>query len=357
MLAAAGAALVVVNGSTPDESRWLGAALVALGAWGVVVPRGRAKLAVEAAAALCLVLLGGEWAVRRENAAAQARFEGRLIQFVDDPELRYHWKPDAECGVGTINDLGMLDVPRSLAKPPGALRVACLGDSVGGDCELPRENACAALEGVLSRELSRPVEVLNFSVPGYNTLQEARALELRALPFEPDAAVVLYVINDPYPELAISHHLPGTLKFEHLLASGLKLAAAKLSGDRLDPLGGLLATLYDDPRAWDGVVVRGFERLSAVSQTREVPVVVAVFPLFLPPRPEHAAVYARVEREASAHGLVAIDLQEEAYAGVPLADLLKPSRDMIHPNAHAHALAAEAIAARLVPLLKKAPRP
>ena len=42
MLAAAGAALVVVNGSTPDESRWLGAALVALGAWGVVVPRGRA---------------------------------------------------------------------------------------------------------------------------------------------------------------------------------------------------------------------------------------------------------------------------------------------------------------------------
>jgi lysophospholipase L1-like esterase len=354
---AGGVALFFANAAAPDESRWLGVALAALGVWGAVVPRGRAARAVEAAASTSLLLLGGEWAVRRENAAAQARFEGRMIHFVDDPELRYHWKPNAECGVGTTNDLGMLDVPRETPKPAGVLRVACLGDSVGGDCELPAENACAQLEKVLETELARPVEVLNFSVPGYNTLQEARALELRAAPFEPDAAVVLYVINDPYPELAISHHLPGTLKFEHLLASGLKLAAAKLSGDRLDPLGGLLSTLYDDPRAWDGVVVRGFERLAAVSKARGIPVVVAVFPLFLPPRAEHQAVYARVAKEAEAHGLAAVRLDQAAYADAPLRDLLKPSRDMIHPNAHAHRLAAEAIARTLVPLLPKKAAP
>lgn len=350
-LTLAGAAVVHANRVDPDESRTLGALLLAGGLAALLFREtpGRRR-ALEAAAVLVLVLAGGELAVRRENRLAQAAYAGRLIHFVDDPLLRYHWKPEISCGAGTTNALGMLDAPRAPEKPAGVLRVACLGDSVGGDCELPRDNACAELERVLLEERGgRPTEVLNFSVPGYNTLQEARALEIRAMPFSPDAAVVLYVVNDPYPDLAISNHLPGHFKFQHLLWSGARFAASRISGGRLDPFGGLLTDFYESPRAWDGVVVTGFDRIRAAAEPRQMPVVVAVFPLFLPdPLPEHRAIYTKVTREAERHGFVALDLSEAAYKDEPLTALLKPSRDMIHPNAHAHRLAALSIARALL---------
>jgi GDSL-like Lipase/Acylhydrolase family len=297
---------------------------------------------------LVLVLAGAEATVRRENGIAARAYADRTMHFVPDPWLRYEMKPNLSCGEGTTNDRGMLDGARALAKPSGTLRVACLGDSVGGDCSFPHDNACAALEAILREARGgRPVEVLNFSVPGYNTMQEARALELKALPFAPDAVVVLYVINDPYPDLAISHFLPGHFKFEHLLWSGARLGAAKLLG--LDMFGGPLRDLYESPRSWDAVVVAGFDRLRAATQALGLPVAVAVFPVFVDrPSPELGGIYAKVVREAERHGFVGVDLSRAAFADEPNAALLKPSRDLIHPNARAHRLAAQAIARALL---------
>lgn len=350
-LAAAGAALLWINRVEPDESRVLGALVLIVGVGALVVREtvGRTRL-LEAVAVLLLVLAGGECAVRRENAIAARAYADRQMRFVDDPQLRYEMKPETSCGEGTTNKLGMLDGPREPTKPPGTLRVACLGDSVGGDCSLPRDNACAALERVLrDARGGRPTEVLNFSVPGYNTMQEARALELKAAAFAPDVVVVLYVVNDPYPDLAISHYLPGKLKFQHLIYSGLRVAAWRLFGPMIDPLGGQLGQFYATPRAWDGVVVAGFDRIQAFAATRGLPVVVAVFPLFLEqPLPEHLAIYPKVVGEAQRHGFIGLNLAEAAYADEPLAALIKPSRDIIHPNAHAHALAAGAIARALL---------
>lgn len=352
VLAAAGAALVWVNQVEPDESLWLGALvlLVAVVALASRATPGRNRW-LEVVAVLLLVLAGGECTVRRENAIAARAYADRLMRFVDDPVLRYEMKPDTSCGEGMSNALGMLDVPRELVNHAGALRVACLGDSVGGDCSLPRDNACAALERVLREARGgRPTEVLNFSVPGYNTLQEARALELKAAAFSPDVVVVLYVVNDPYPDLAISHHLPGKLKFEHLIYSGLRVAAWRIFGPAIDPLGGQLTRFYASTRAWDGVVVAGFDRIQAFAAARGLPVVVAVFPLFLEhPLPEHLAIYPKVVGEAQRHGFIGIDLAQEVFDKEPLAAFLKvPSRDIIHPNAHAHAVAAEVIARELL---------
>ena len=178
-------------------------------------------------------------------------------------------------------------------------------------------------------------------------MQEARALEVKALRFSPDAVVVLYVVNDPEPELAISHFLPGHFKFEHLLWSGARLAASKLVGG--DPSGGQLMQLHESPASWDAVVVAGFDRIRAVSDARRMPVAVAVFPLFIEPvPPEFGTIYRKVMREAERHGFTGIDLSEAAFKGEPLAALLKPSRDMIHPNSRAHHLAAAAIARALL---------
>jgi hypothetical protein len=344
-----GVAVIGANLGDADDSLGLGVALLYVGLAGLVL-RETAPLrrALEITAVLALVLAGGEAMVRRENGIAARAYAERTMHFVDDPWLRYEMKPDISCGEGTTNAQGMLDVPRTLAKPPGTLRVACLGDSVGGDCSLPRDNACAALEPILREaRRGRPVEVLNFSVPGYNTMQEARALELKALPFAPDAVVVLYVVNDPYPDLAVSHFLPGHFKFEHLLWSGAQIATGKLLGS--DPLADTMGRLYESPRSWDGVVVRGFDRIRAATEPRGLPVAVAVFPLFVErSRPALGAIYAKVAREAEAHGFVGVDLSRAAFADAPVEELLKPSRDVIHPNAKAHLMAATAIARALL---------
>lgn len=350
-LSVVGALLLFMNRVAPDESWVVGAVLVVLGAWGAVRPNARAsRAALEFAAVTVLLFAGGEWMVRRENHRAADAYAERTMHFVRDPVLRYEFQPGLRGHGCVTNARGRLDADRALAKPLGTLRVACLGDSVGGDCSLPVDNACAALE----RELrvargGRPVEVLNFSVPGYNTLQEARALELKAMAFEPDAVVVLFVLNDPYPDLAISHFLPGQLKFEHLLWSGARLAMSKAMGSTVDPFGGVLLGLYEEPRAWDGVVVTGFDRIRHTVAARRLPVAVAVFPLFLErPNPAYPPVYEQVVREAERHGFVGVNLATAAFASERPAALLKPSRDMIHPNARAHGLAAAAVARALV---------
>ncbi len=349
-LVIAGAAIVFANRAVPDESRVVGAGLVAAGLAGALSDARRVRRAVEALAVLVLVLAGGEWAVRRENDIAARAYADRMMHFVDDPVLRYEMQPKVSCGEDVTNDFGMVDGPRKFAKPPGTLRIACLGDSVGGDCSLLHENACADLEGTLGAARGgRPVEALNFSVPGYNTMQEARSLETKALRFSPDAVVVLYVVNDPAPDLAVSHYLPGNFKFEHLLWSGARLAAWKIVGPSLDPFGPWLEPLHSDPHCWDAVVVAGFDRIRAVAEARHMPVAVAVFPLFVAPTlPVYRTIYAKVAREAERHGFVGVDLSEAAFKDEPLEALLKPSRDIIHPNARAHRLAAEAITRALI---------
>jgi hypothetical protein len=349
-LLAVGLLAIGENRTEADESLWIGAVLAASGVVGLF---GRDTIGrrrwVETLAVLVLVLAGAELAVRRESALAQQDFADRQMRFVEDAELKYEFKPGIACGEAKLNDLGMLDVPRVLEKPEGTLRVACLGDSVGGDCQLARTNACAALEEELSKALGgRKVESLNFSVPGYNTMQEARALEAKAMAFQPDAIVVLYVLNDPFPDLAMVQHLPGHFKFEHLLYFGSMTALGRRFPS-LDPTISGLVKLHDLERAWKGVVVEGFSRIQAQAAPRSLPVVVAIFPLFIePPPPPLAAVYEKVAAEGRRHGFTSIDLVREVYAGEPLTAFLKPSRDIIHPTARAHRLAAQAIARALV---------
>ena len=345
-LIAAGAFILLSNRASPDESRVAGVAALLLGA-ALACPRPMPGLvwAGEMLAVLLLVLAGGEVATRHENNISQRAYEERLMRFVGDPALLYEMKPFVHCGGdGVTNERGMLDGPRSLDNPEGALRVACLGDSVGGDCSLPRDNACAALErGLGEARGGKPTEVLNFSVPGYNTPQEARALEVKVAPFHPDAVVVLFVMNDAYDGLAISHFLPGNFKFEHLLYSGARLVYSRLVGGPMDPFGGVLLNLYEGP-TWGSVLVSGFDQIQRTAASLRAPVVVAIFPIFVdPPLAAYERAYQKIAREAERHGFVAVNLAEAAFAGEPVSALLKPSRDLIHPNAHAHHLAAAAI--------------
>ena len=90
---------------------------------------------------------------------------------------------------------GFRDRERALAKPPGVLRIAVLGDSFMEAYQVALEEALPArLERALS---GRGVEVLNFGVGGYGTAQALRTFDEEVVRYAPDLVVLaFYVGND-----------------------------------------------------------------------------------------------------------------------------------------------------------------
>lgn len=119
-----------------------------------------------------------------------------------------------------INSLGMRDRERSYEKPAGTVRIAALGDShTFGWGVSQAEPWPAVLEDLLSERLpARRFEVWNFGVPGYNTVQEVRALELRLERVDPDVVVINYVDNDmDLPNFLAERPDLGSLRRSYLL--------------------------------------------------------------------------------------------------------------------------------------------
>ncbi len=100
-----------------------------------------------------------------------------------------------------INSRGLRDREHSKAKPPGAFRVAVLGDSYTQAIQVPVEQTfssvmerrlrgCPALKG-------REPEAINFGVDGYGTAQELITLRRDVWSYHPDAVVLaVFLGND-----------------------------------------------------------------------------------------------------------------------------------------------------------------
>jgi hypothetical protein len=132
---------------------------------------------------------------------AQSGLEA-LIQRSSFPELLYELKPDLDtCFYGAhiqTNAEGLrAETSFARPKPEGTYRIVLLGDSVlfGQGVEV-EETLPELLRDRLARRSTRPVEVVNLGVDGYNTVQEAAALRHHGLSYEPDCVAVLYIGND-----------------------------------------------------------------------------------------------------------------------------------------------------------------
>ena len=129
------------------------------------------------------------------------RGEYKIDIFQHDALLGYKMIPSldllpVEEGEGVIlatNPQGYRSPEYSLQKPPGTNRIVLLGDSYGYGLGLPYEKTLAAL---LDKKLPE-TEVINLSIPGFNTTQELLALQRDGLPFDPDLVLVLFCANDP----------------------------------------------------------------------------------------------------------------------------------------------------------------
>lgn len=328
---------------------------------------------------LLLGLGGGELLVRAFGPTFQVVFRDSIAPS-DDPVLGYELRPGARDGKNRISAAGLRDRDFAQAKPAGVWRIAAIGDSIAHGSGVSRDGAYPKqLEVLLSAartEGAPSVEVLNFGVPGYNVAQVVERLRVRALPFDPDAVVYGYALNDPQAfsiEAEALRRLRDDLApdgatggLDRLLArSRLYLLARRTALERRSQQA-LRADMPNDPayeaaksgdrnryfRAIHGDgesavrLARGLDDLAALARERGMPILVALFPLFGRADgsgPEALAdVHARVAAEASRRGLAVLDLLP-VYSAATRALGSDLAVDFMHPDAIGHRVAAFAL--------------
>ncbi|MBT9588450.1 SGNH/GDSL hydrolase family protein [bacterium] len=257
-------------------------------------------------------------------------------------------------------------------KLPKTSRILLIGDSVAAMPELPE---AARLSGQLEALLDgggRPVQILNFAVNGYKTTQEARLLETVASPFEADMILVQYCLNDPgnssQPTLWFLETTPPCSYLWDFGATRLGIGRKPSTADprysQYVPIWGpqessadyWLSLYANGSESWASVE-EGFGRIGAAARARGIPVVLAIFPLFLEPnwrtnyvRPFHNQVRASAE----AAGFTVVDLLEPLSTH-PVTELRKEAGDIYHASPLGLSLAAQELTKSLKELLPGPP--
>jgi hypothetical protein len=127
---------------------------------------------------------------------------------------------------------GFRQPDRPVAKPANALRIVALGDSVmfGWGVEEP-QTMLRRLEHALRERLPElQVDLINTSVPGYNTAMEVAVLEEKGLQFQPDIVMIDFCGND----IDLPNFLPRTRNYWSLGHSFLFDYAAQVLAGRRD---------------------------------------------------------------------------------------------------------------------------
>ena len=296
---------------------------------------------------VCAILGAEMWAAHRDATIASER-----MVTSSDALLRFGYRPGAELPEDVqrvqlrINSHGMWDLPRQLGKKAGVFRIALLGDSVPNDSFVPFEKRFhRLLQARLNKERpqwlgDRRVELLNFAVEGYNTLQEERLYERVVRAFNPDLLLWAYVLNDPFTQNG-AYRRVGQSFFAYRLISNIQLALGHSICE-------LFLPLYRG-RSFDLVVRASFERIGLATAAK-TPVRVVVLPLVAPYDDQVCTkLYRQVVTTARQAGLKAMSIAA-ALKDVDYRSLAKEGDedDITHPNAAGHQLIAEHVHAWLL---------
>ena len=140
----------------------------------------------------------------RAGSAANVRIYGLgdIVQPSAHPGIVYELRPNLEGAFQgqplTTNSRGLRDAEYAYGKPDGAVRIVALGDSsLFGWGVRVEDTTTEVLEGMLKGANGVPrTEVINFSVPGYNTAIQADVFVEKALRYHPDVVLVNFNTND-----------------------------------------------------------------------------------------------------------------------------------------------------------------
>lgn len=307
--------------------------------------------------ALGLVELGLRlWAPVRFRAPERGResaWTERVHRASDVPGLAYELEPGRSLKHArrtiTINSLGMRDLePRR--DPDGELRrVVVVGDSVSFGLGVEDDEVWPRLlEQRLDEGGGPPVDVLNLSVSGYSSRDEARLLEHRAPELRPDLVILAYFLNDPETEpvdnLGAYFAEPAWWQHSHLLR---KLASVRNQRERARYGNDYFRFLHEGPK-WASVP-RAFGAVAACAEREGFRVLVAIFPSLKRKRwgpYPYRDLHERVAAAARERGFEVLDLLP-AFEGSGHGPL-EVRADVWHPNALGHRIAADAIHDALV---------
>ena len=237
----------------------------------------------------------------------------------------------------STNRWGMRDRDYALAKPPNTIRIALLGASYTmglgvGDTETFGHMAEETLNRYLA-ENETAVEMLNFGVSDYCTLESLLQLQKQVMPFEPD--VVMLVAHGGERgrvarKLALRIHHGHPLSFEYL--NRLKRELALVDGMAYPDL---VRALNPESRRTLRWAYREMARICREGNAKPVWV-------FLPTMRRVAAMnYGPMRPLAAEAGFTTLVL-EKPYGGVDPEEL-KITETNYHPNARGHALIADSL--------------
>ena len=113
------------------------------------------------------------------------------------PGASYVYRLPEESVPVSYNSEGWRDRPHAKDKAKGVMRVLVLGDSFMEAYSVRFEDALPARLEHLTSTAERPVEVINFGVGGYGTLQEYLVFNAFGRAYQPDVVVLaMYLGND-----------------------------------------------------------------------------------------------------------------------------------------------------------------
>jgi len=277
----------------------------------------------------------------------------------------------------STNNFGLCEVQdRSLAKSENVLRIAVFGDSftfgwgVRDDETFPYQ-----LEKLLDDRLSDKckVEVLNFGIPGFNTLQEFIYFSRFGMRFFPDVVLFQWFANDfetdgykltdldtvkrgklldrrdrpqsPKSDFGILTQFLTWLKKNSNL---YEMAAPKVKN--------LLFNYFGMHVDADDYYYTSFETVGArlsiaalieaaqFAKGKNIQFEVIIYPFMSALKTDfyQEKIYGKLESILSSHDIRIINLFPEVFAGRDYQDMIASNRDH-HPNKLAHGLAAKAI--------------
>ncbi len=287
-----------------------------------------------------------------------------------------------------INNVGLRDYKdRQITKPSATARVAIFGDSFTfGRGNEDMETGPAQLEKMLNDEKnsSTYVEVLNFGVSGFNTIQQYIYLTRFGMQFEPDVVLIQWLYNDfnkrgyrmsDLDKIASSGAIERIRKqrtsganVDFDLVRTTKLWLRKYSDFYEFILAPRLRSLYG--RLFDAEVgdvyftnfkTRGaqlsLKSLNAAfdfCKERGIEFGVVIYPGLntLNTSFHQDNIYSKLERFCEQNRIPVLNLYSAAFKCLDSSELVISKRDS-HPNAKAQKIAAQAIAPWVTELLHK----
>lgn len=305
----------------------------------------------------------------------------RRYQLSENPVLGYELMPGSPDYHTTINSDGIRDREFPLQKPTGTFRIVVIGDSVSfgylltQDATYPKQ-----LESLLNRHAKSDgieFEVINLGVIGYNITQTVENARTRGLRYDPDLIIYGYVLNEPQAysmeadalrllkrraetgfSETTSDRIVQLLHASRLISLILAQVRSEDWYHRIPRLGdpGFFAhhagthreffrDLHSNPQSWKRVTDGLAALAHLTNQPRNIPAVVALFPIHEGhgfSRYALGDLHEKVIGEAVKQGLRTIDLTDvfqRAYVGYDKGLFV----DFMHPSAKGNQVAAMAL--------------